>query len=57
MLVTVSGFIVCVSSKRKIEGIELPTNTVLPEFKINELEEALKNGIFYILDQRIICTT
>ena len=44
MLVTVSGFIVCVSSKRKIEGIELPTNTVLPEFKIKKLEEALKNG-------------
>ena len=51
MLDTVSGFIVCVSSKRKIEGSELPTNI---------LEEALKNGsvsVFCILDQRIICTT
>ena len=56
MLVTVAGFIehVCVLSKRKIEGSELPTNI---------LEEALKNGnvsvFFYIhvIDQRIICTT
>ena len=44
MLVTVAGFIACVSSKRKNEGSELPTNTVLPEFKIKKLEETLKNG-------------
>ena len=44
MLVTVAWFIACVSSKRKIEGSELPSNTVLPEFKIKKLEEALKNN-------------
>lgn len=37
VLATVAGFVehVCVSSKRNIEGSELPTNI---------LEEALKNG-------------
>ena len=49
----VAGFVARLSSERIIQASELPTNTLLPESKIRELQEAVKNGsvsVFYVLD-------
>ena len=40
----VAGFVARLSSERIIQASELPTNTLLPESKIRELQEAVKNG-------------
>ena len=50
----VAGFVARLSSERIIQASELPTNTLLPESKIRELQEAVKNGsvsvFYFVLD-------
>ena len=48
LLVQVAGFIACAAPERIIQASELPTDSIVTESKIQEIQKIIENGTVII---------